>query len=181
MKIAVIGDSSSLITKILFSSLIEVIKTISTIELVVIIDAAKHPSIQSAPIKSMIKYFIKRIFNPFDKNVYYFNYSSFIDGYNGDATIIKENRINDPLFISKIRGMNIELTFSLACPQILKEETIVTFGKIVNYHDSLLPKYGGLNATGWSLFFGEKYTGYTYHYINITMFSFWLYFIFLKF
>ena len=69
-------------------------------------------------------------------------------------------------FLSKVKNMKIDLTFSLACPQILKEKTILTFGRIVNYHDSLLPKYGGVHATEWSLFFEEKYTGYTYHFIN---------------
>lgn len=166
MNIAVIGDSNSFITTILFKAFIQVIKKINGIKLVAIIDATKYHPVRSTPVKNTIKYCIKRFFNPFDQNVFYYNESSFLDNYDGEATIIKTNWINDPLFISKIKNMNIVLTFSLACPQILQEETIVSFGKIVNYHDSLLPKYGGVNATAWSLLFGEKYTGYTYHYIN---------------
>ncbi|MBI89833.1 MAG: hypothetical protein CMG60_07085 [Candidatus Marinimicrobia bacterium] len=166
MNIAVIGDSNSLITEILLKALIKVIKENNDFKLVVIIDATNIPPIKSSPITSLVKYVVKKFFNPFDENIFYFNRSTFLYKYHKKFSIIKPDGINDPIFLSKVKNMKIDLTFSLACPQILKEKTILTFGRIVNYHDSLLPKYGGVHATPWSLFFEEKYTGYTYHFIN---------------
>tara|TARA_Y100001935_G_C17301752_1_gene509695 strand:- start:216 stop:1106 length:891 start_codon:yes stop_codon:yes gene_type:complete len=166
MNIAVIGDSNSLITDILLKALIKVIKENKDFKLVAIIDANKLPAIKSSPIRSFLKYAVKKFFNPFDKNVFYYNPKPFLYKYRKKFSIIKPDGINNPLLLSKVKNMKLDLTFSLACPQILKEKTILTFGRIVNYHDSLLPKYGGVHATPWSLFFEEKYTGYTYHFIN---------------
>ena len=37
---------------------------------------------------------------------------------------------------------------------------------IVNFHDSLLPKYAGMNAPTWAIFEDEKETGITWHYVT---------------
>lgn len=38
--------------------------------------------------------------------------------------------------------------------------------KIFNIHPSLLPKYKGCSSTTWALINNEKFTGFTYHYID---------------
>ena len=38
--------------------------------------------------------------------------------------------------------------------------------KIFNIHPSLLPKYRGCSSITWALINNEKYTGFTYHYID---------------
>ena len=40
--------------------------------------------------------------------------------------------------------------------------------KIFNIHPSLLPKYRGCSSITWALINNEKYTGFTYHYIEET-------------
>lgn len=39
-------------------------------------------------------------------------------------------------------------------------------GKIFNLHPSLLPKYRGCSSLTWAIINGEKYAGFTYHYID---------------
>lgn len=38
--------------------------------------------------------------------------------------------------------------------------------KVINFHQSLLPKYGGRHPLNWLIIKGEKITGITFHYIN---------------
>jgi len=38
--------------------------------------------------------------------------------------------------------------------------------RIFNIHPSLLPKYRGCSSITWAIINGEKYTGFTYHYID---------------
>lgn len=45
---------------------------------------------------------------------------------------------------------------------LLKNERI----KIVNFHQSLLPQYGGRHPLNWAILKGEKVTGITFHYIT---------------
>ena len=116
MNIAVIGDSNSLITDILLKALIKVIKENKDFKLVAIIDANKLPAIKSSPIRSFLKYAVKKFFNPFDKNVFYYNPKPFLYKYRKKFSIIKPDGINDPLLLSKVKNMKLDLTFSLACP-----------------------------------------------------------------
>ncbi len=37
---------------------------------------------------------------------------------------------------------------------------------IINFHNSILPKYRGRNAQMWAIFHGEKYAGATWHVVN---------------
>lgn len=61
----------------------------------------------------------------------------------------------------------VDYLFSIVNGRILKREHIqlARLGAI-NYHDSLLPKYAGVNATTWALINGEKEHGITWHFID---------------
>lgn len=37
---------------------------------------------------------------------------------------------------------------------------------IINFHNALLPKLPGRNAPSWAIYYGEKETGATWHYVN---------------
>ena len=75
--------------------------------------------------------------------------------------------INDPEFIHYLRE-EIKPTgaLSLFCLQIFKAPLLHVLGAPVNYHNGLLPKYGGLSATAWSMYCGETETGFTFHRMN---------------
>ena len=74
--------------------------------------------------------------------------------------------INNNKFREILNSEKYDYAFSLCCNQIFKKKTIKCFKKVINYHSSTIPLYRGLNSTLWSIFFNEKYTGYTYHYVN---------------
>ena len=75
--------------------------------------------------------------------------------------------INDPAFIACLKD-EVKPTLGLAvgCLQIFQKEIIHLFDVLINYHNGLLPEYGGLYATRWSIYHGEKTTGFTYHHVN---------------
>lgn len=75
--------------------------------------------------------------------------------------------INHNQILSEIEGLNPDVIFSVAAPQIFGNKIISIPRKgCLNIHSSLLPKYRGLNANFWVLAKGEKRTGVTIHYIN---------------
>jgi methionyl-tRNA formyltransferase len=65
------------------------------------------------------------------------------------------------------RANSVDYLFSIVNGIILKKEDIqVARHGAINYHDSLLPKYAGINATTWSIINGETSHGITWHMIN---------------
>lgn len=80
---------------------------------------------------------------------------------------------NDIPFICSIQDVskcilnNIDYMFSIVNSQILSNEIIkLCRNPIINYHDSALPKYAGLNATSWAIINNEKKHGVTWHIVN---------------
>jgi amino acid adenylation domain-containing protein len=53
--------------------------------------------------------------------------------------------------------------FSVVNHFILSAKLLNLVGKGINYHDALLPKYAGVNATAWAIINGEKQHGITWH------------------
>ncbi|MCX5774583.1 MAG: AMP-binding protein, partial [Fusobacteria bacterium] len=58
--------------------------------------------------------------------------------------------------------------FSIFNPEIIKNSILKLKNNIltVNYHDSLLPKYGGINSTTWAILNDEKVHGITWHIVS---------------
>jgi amino acid adenylation domain-containing protein len=53
--------------------------------------------------------------------------------------------------------------FSIVNHAILSPEILNLAGKAINYHDALLPRYAGINASAWAVINGEKQHGITWH------------------
>jgi amino acid adenylation domain-containing protein/thioester reductase-like protein len=55
--------------------------------------------------------------------------------------------------------------FSIINPYIIQEKFLDSRNVIlgINYHDSFLPKYAGINSTTWAILNNEKYHGITFH------------------
>ncbi|MFC1945690.1 formyltransferase family protein [Chloroflexota bacterium] len=80
-----------------------------------------------------------------------------------DIAVVSEN-INDPSFVTYIRDtLKPSVTISVSNHQILKDAVIEQLGYIVNYHDSLLPEYGGVSSTEFAHYYSEPFSGYTFH------------------
>jgi methionyl-tRNA formyltransferase len=75
-----------------------------------------------------------------------------------------EGNINDPLFIAHLRDeIKPTIALSFYCLKKFSPELLDIFNYTINYHNGLLPEYGGLSATAWSLYQEEKKTGFTFH------------------
>ncbi len=75
--------------------------------------------------------------------------------------------INDREFADFLRkSICPTMGLAIGCLQVFKSDLLDLFDIFVNYHNALLPAYSGLHATAWSVYFAEKYTGFTYHLVN---------------
>jgi len=84
--------------------------------------------------------------------------------YHFKVLIPPKGDMNDPVFIAHLRD-TIQPTIALSfyCLQTFRAELLGIFDDAINYHNGLLPAYRGLNATSWSLYQGEKFSGFTFH------------------
>lgn len=80
---------------------------------------------------------------------------------------ITRNINKDKIFFDKLRNYNNILGVSIYYTEIFKKNLIGYFKLgIINFHQSLLPKYRGLMPVQWAITSGETYTGITAHFIN---------------
>jgi amino acid adenylation domain-containing protein len=79
-------------------------------------------------------------------------------------SIFSLSRVDD---LRDIELSTMDYIFSIVNSQILSTAVIklARYGAI-NYHDSPLPKYAGLNATSWAILNDEKMHAVTWHFIN---------------
>lgn len=76
-----------------------------------------------------------------------------------------------PFTTNKISRSNLPFKPDIICSiyyrYIISKDIIdISKGKIFNLHPSLLPNYRGCSSITWAIINNEKYTGFTYHYIN---------------
>ncbi len=161
-RVVFFGDSNSYITTILFESFVQNLE--NNFELIAVVNTT--PKQKRNTIKNILVYMIKKLFNPFDKNIIYINYKNFLNLASKDIKVIHSENVNEKEFVREIKKLNPDYAFLMGCPQIFKKNIISCFDKVVNYHNSYLPTYRGLEATSWAMTYSEKYTGYTFHYVN---------------
>ena len=74
------------------------------------------------------------------------------------------DNLNDPKFIDELGKIEKpSIAFSIFCGQRFSPELLGVFDHAVNYHNGLLPKYRGVGATLWSIYNGERESGFTFH------------------
>jgi methionyl-tRNA formyltransferase len=77
-----------------------------------------------------------------------------------------EYNINDEDVLTFIREKQADLLLVFGCDQILRQKLIAACPLVVNYHNSLLPKYRGVGGAIWPYLKGEAESGYTFHTID---------------
>lgn len=78
-----------------------------------------------------------------------------------------DRKARDLAMASHLRDVGTDLVVLAGYMAILSEEFIGDFfGRIINVHPSLLPKYPGLRAVEQALEAGENQTGVTVHYVD---------------
>ena len=76
--------------------------------------------------------------------------------------------VHAPAFLARIRDeLRPDLTLSFYCVHILRPEFLDVAGRVVNFHDGLLPAYRGLYATAFSILDDAGRSGFTYHWIDV--------------
>lgn len=163
MKVGLIADQCSFISSILVKKLVELHEN-KEIEILVAIEA--NPNCQKSILTEIIKRSIIKFFNPSMK-VYLYDVVRFKPYYYylpSDIERIKPANINENQVCFYLKEAKVDVILSFGNPQIIRDPLLNY--KIVNYHNSILPYYRGLNATAWSMYFAEKMTGFTFHFVN---------------
>jgi phosphoribosylglycinamide formyltransferase-1 len=79
----------------------------------------------------------------------------------------EDRAARDMAIAAYLRDMQTDLVVLAGYMAILSEDFIgAFFGRIINVHPSLLPKYPGLRAIEQALEAGENHTGVTVHYVD---------------
>ena len=160
-KIIIFGDLNNIICRILTWHLLKISRN-NQITIVKLINTGDK---KNSLISNIIEFCLIKIFN-IKKNNFFFNNNGIFLKFFSRLDIQNIKNINEKRFVSKLKKDNYDYAFSICCNQIFKKKLINSFRKVINYHSSTLPKYKGLNSTLWSILFKEKYTGFTYHYID---------------
>jgi len=98
------------------------------------------------------------------KSLFPINIDRYARKYGFKLLIPPNNNINDKYFIAYLRDeIRPTIALSFYCLNKFSPELMAIFNYAINYHNSFLPEYRGRNATAWSLYQGEKETGFTFH------------------
>lgn len=93
-----------------------------------------------------------------------FTLAEFTDSENPEAS---PRVLRDLAMADHLQAVGVDLVVLAGYMQILSAEFISRFfGRIINVHPSLLPKYPGLAAIEQALEAGEAQTGVTVHYVD---------------
>jgi len=169
-RLVVFGDSNILASRMLLEAVCKAVKQSKDLEIVAFCDSTlMRPLgdfVRSLRLRSVST--IKWLFNSeYRASLEYMVTSSFRRlGNQFNVPVIRppQQNINHPEFINHIRQeLKADFALSCICLQLFSPELLQVFSVAVNYHNGLLPKYRGLKATGWSIYFKEESTGFTFH------------------
>lgn len=75
--------------------------------------------------------------------------------------------VNNIEFIRELEKMQLDIIVSFSAPSIFKEELLnIPKEGCINLHCSYLPYYSGILPSFWVLYYDEKETGVTIHYMD---------------
>ena len=80
---------------------------------------------------------------------------------------LKEKNVNNKKFITILKDLQIDLIVSFSAPTVFKDELLkLPKNGCINLHCSLLPNYSGILPSFWALYYDEKETGATVHFMD---------------
>lgn len=135
-------------------------------EVVAIVDSARRPF---RPLEDRLRRAAIEAFNPAKQRPLprFSSLARIAADANLPLTVPAGRDINHPDFLREVRTRwRADVAISLGCIQIFRPALLNCFEQAVNLHNGLLPDYRGLSATGWSLYRGERRSGYSYHRIT---------------
>lgn len=145
------GDTTSYVSSYMFKRLLELAKRRKDFRIAALV-TKKHNGMIYVLGQQKLGYYILRyiVTNLFNGFKYKWNYQGDIE------QMAKKNNI--PIQ-HDFRGLKGSL-LSVAYPYRIK---VAQFDYAVNYHNSLLPEFGGVQSTSFAVYFKSKYAGYTFH------------------
>jgi len=167
----IFGDSNSFITNILLEEILKLNKKHKYFDIIYIIDTQREYKPKNF-LKILAILFVKFIFNKkfrtitLIKSIKFLYTDLYKIGKKYRIPVKKVSSIKSKEFLSFLEQNKVDVGIAVGCPQIFSSDVIRKFKYLVNYHNSLLPKYRGLCATSWSIYYGEKETGFTFHIVN---------------
>jgi len=172
-KIIIFGDSLSYVTTILLEATLKEIEKRDDAEVIAVCDTSgKDPkNFIVTAIRKITANFLKWLFNEeyrfsLEKNRL-MNLYIVARRFGLNVIVPNDRNINHPEFIRLLKTeLKPTICLSYFCPQIFRKELLDIFDWAANYHNSLLPEYGGIGATPWSLYKGESKSGFTFHLID---------------
>ena len=175
-RLLIFGDNSLLFPQIFIQKINSLIKEREDIIICGVVDTTKYnpPSKTTRILTVILPALVKKFFNfelKLDFNKYRFNnLSDICSKLNINVIVPPKRDINDQEFIDFLeKSIRPTMGLSIGCLQIFQKDLINLFEILVNYHNGLLPAYAGRRATLWSIYFAEKYTGFTFHLVTRTI------------
>ena len=84
-----------------------------------------------------------------------------------DCDYIVSNDVNNSKIIAKINKKNFDYILSVNNYQIFNPIFLKTYkNKVINYHNSLIPNFTGLNSISKVIVAFQKYTGISWHFVK---------------
>jgi methionyl-tRNA formyltransferase len=81
-----------------------------------------------------------------------------------EVLVPPDQNVNHPQFIEALKTrLKPTIAFSFYCLQRFSPALLDIFECVVNYHNGHLPDYRGWQATSWSIYHGDRETGFTFH------------------
>jgi len=139
------------------------------------LSSKKDLLIKSFGLKSLMKfgskYFINKVYDILDlmTNGRLLNKKRSIRALTRKYNIPLERiqNVNNKSFIDYLKTLELDLIVSFSAPSIFKEELLnIPKEGCINLHCSYLPQYSGILPSFWVLYYDEKETGVTVHYMD---------------
>jgi methionyl-tRNA formyltransferase len=172
-RLLIFADDSLGFPQVLLPHIHSCIKKRGDLDICGVVDATKKkpPSRGCRMLRAVATAWVKKIFNFEQKLEWGPHRCRTLAGVCADLDVrlfVPPGRdINDREFVDFLkRSLRPTLGLAIGCLQIFRSDLIGLFDILVNYHNGLLPRYSGLRATSWSVYFAERSTGFTFHRVN---------------
>ena len=142
--IVIFGDLSNIICRILVWQLVKISKK-NNIKIVKFFNTEKN---KESLIINSIKFFLVKLFNPFNNSFFFNNTGIFLKLFSG-LKIQNVEDINDNKFRKILNSKKYDYAFSLCCNQIFKKKqlnvlkkSLITIVQQYHYIEDLILRYG---------------------------------------
>jgi methionyl-tRNA formyltransferase len=169
-RIVVFTDRRGFIGQHLTRAFIEAAVARDDVEIAAVVDTAEAPLGRAAEVRELAERIVRRAFDRAHPLVARpsFDRLGAMLRRRGIALLVPPARdVNGVDFVARtLPALGAQHALSLACRCVFAAPLRASFRGIVNYHNGALPEYRGLNATAWSVYFGEATSAFSYHWLT---------------